>query len=62
MVGYSVSTVNDIAASAGLNISFSGVTSSANAVSKSQSISAGEKVSEGTVVTVEFSGGTVVND
>jgi stage V sporulation protein D (sporulation-specific penicillin-binding protein) len=62
MVGYSVSTVNDIAASAGLNISFSGVTTSANAVSKSQSISAGEKVSEGTVITVEFSGGTVVND
>lgn len=62
MVGYSVSTVNSIAASAGLNVSFSGVTSSASAVSTSQSISSGESVNEGTVVTVEFSGGTVVHD
>lgn len=60
--GYSVSTVNSIAASAGLNISFTGVTSSSSAVSKTQSISPGEKVDEGTVVTVEFSGGTVVHD
>lgn len=62
MVGYSVSTVNEIASSVGLNVSFSGVTSSSNAVSTSQSISAGETVNEGTVITVEFSGGTVVHD
>lgn len=62
MVGNSVSTVNSIAASAGLNISFSGVTSSASAVSTSQSISPGEMVNEGTVITVEFKGSTVVHD
>ncbi|MCH5303373.1 MAG: PASTA domain-containing protein [Ruminococcus sp.] len=62
MVGYSVSTVNQIASSAGLNVSFSGVTSSSNAVSTSQSISSGETVREGTVITVEFSGGRVIAD
>ncbi len=62
MVGNSVSTVNSIAASAGLNVSFSGVTSSANAVSTTQSISAGESVNPGTVITVEFKGSTVVHD
>ena len=62
MVGNSVSTVNSIAASAGLNISFSGVTASASAVSTSQSISPGEMVNEGTVITVEFKGSTVVHD
>ena len=60
--GNSVATVNSIAASSGLNVSFSGVTSSAKSVSKSQSISAGEEVNPGTVVTVEFSGGTAVHD
>ena len=62
MVGYSVSTVNDIATAAGLNVSFSGVTTSSSAVSTTQSISAGESVPRGTVITVEFSGSTVVHD
>ena len=62
LVGYSVSTVNSIASSYGLNVSISGVTASSSAVSVSQSIAAGKKVDEGTVISVEFGGSTVVHD
>ncbi len=62
LVGYSVSTVNSIASSYGLNVSISGVSSSASSVSTSQSIAEGEQVDEGTVISVEFGGSTVVHD
>ena len=62
LTGYSVSTVNSLAASYGLNISVSGMTSSSSSVSTGQSIKAGEKVPEGTVITVEFGSSVVVHD
>lgn len=62
LIGYSVSTVNSLAADYGLNVSLSGVTTSAGAVSTTQSISEGSKVKEGTVIAVKFGGGTVVHD
>lgn len=61
-VGYSVSTVNSLAADYGLNVSFTGVTSSSNSVSTSQSIAEGSEVKAGTVISVKFGGGTVVHD
>ena len=62
LIGYSASTVNSLASSYGLNVSLSGVTSDASAVSTSQSIEEGQKVAEGTVITVEFGGSTIVHD
>ena len=62
LTGYSVSTVNSLASSYGLNVSISGVASSSNTISTGQSIKAGEEVPEGTVITVEFGGSTIVHD
>ncbi len=62
MVGYGVDTVNNLASDYGLNVSFTGVTSSGNSVSTSQSIAPGSEVKEGTVISVKFGGGTVVHD
>lgn len=61
-VGYSVSTVNSLAADYGLNVSFSGISSTSGSVSTSQSIAEGSEVREGTVISVKFGGGTVVHD
>jgi stage V sporulation protein D (sporulation-specific penicillin-binding protein) len=58
----SVSTVNSIASSYGLNVSISGVTSSASSVATSQSIAEGTEVAEGTVINVQFGESTVVHD
>lgn len=53
----SISTVESLAADAGLNISISGVStnnSTATAVATTQNMTAGEKVQPGTVITVTF--------
>ncbi|MBR1731048.1 MAG: PASTA domain-containing protein, partial [Ruminococcus sp.] len=60
-VGYSVSTVNSLAASYGLNVSIVGTTSNSSDVSTSQDIAEGTKVQEGTVITVTFGGSSVVH-
>ncbi|MCD8026094.1 MAG: PASTA domain-containing protein [Clostridiales bacterium] len=60
-VGYSVSEVNSIASSYGLNVSFSGAASS-GVISTEQDIEAGTSVSPGTVITVTFSSSSTVND
>lgn len=62
LVGLSINDVNYYASLYGLNISMSGVTSSASAVSTSQSIAQGTEVSEGTVIDVKFAGSQTVND
>ena len=62
LTGYSVSTVNSIAASYGLNVSIVGATSNSSDVSASQDIKEGTKVDEGTVITVSFGGSSVVHD
>lgn len=62
LVGYSVSEVNYIASSYGLNVSMSGITSSSGSVSLSQSLDSGTQVQEGTVISVKFGEGTVVSD
>jgi len=62
LVGYSVSDVNSIASSYGLNISMSGITSSSSAISSTQSIDAGTEVPEGTVISVKFAESSVVHD
>lgn len=55
LVGFSYSETNDIAASYGLQIKVTGVSSgNASGVSSSQSIAKGEKVKPGTVITVNF--------
>lgn len=61
-IGYNVSTVNSVATSYGLNVSLSGITSSASALSTAQSIAEGTQVAEGTVINIEFGESTVVND
>ncbi len=55
LVGLTVAQVNTEAANAGINVRFSGVgLESEDAVSTGQSVVAGEKVSAGTVIAVEF--------
>ena len=54
LVGLSVTDVNRIAAEAGINVEFSGNTTSAEIKSYSQSIKAGESVPVGQIVTVSF--------
>lgn len=62
LVGYSVSDVNAIASAYGLNVSITGVTSRAGAISTTQSIASGAQVSEGTVISVKFGEAQVVHD
>lgn len=59
MIGYSVSDVNYIAASYGINVSVTGTVSSTDSTSVSQSIESGTEVAPGTVVTVTFSTGGI---
>ncbi len=54
LVGLTVQEVNAAAASAGLNVDFSGNTETADAVSYSQSIETGSTVSKGQIITVSF--------
>lgn len=54
LVGMSVTDVNSIASSYGLNISISGASAASEGVSYAQSIEAGTKVNSGTVITVSF--------
>lgn len=54
LIGLTANEVNQAAAAAGINISFSGNTTSAELKSYSQSIEAGTQVSAGEVVTVNF--------
>lgn len=54
LVGLTATQVNTIAASAGINVEFSGNTTSSDIKSYSQSIEAGQSVPMGTVVTVYF--------
>ena len=53
-IGYSVSDVNYIASTYGLNVSVTGTVSSADSVSNAQSIEEGQEVAPGTVITVTF--------
>lgn len=53
LIGLSPDEVNDVASDYGLNVSFSGATTSSGA-SSSQNIEAGTSVSPGTVITVSF--------
>lgn len=53
LIGLSPDEVNDVASSYGLNVSFSGATTSSG-TSSSQNIEAGTSVSPGTVITVSF--------
>jgi stage V sporulation protein D (sporulation-specific penicillin-binding protein) len=53
-IGYSVSDVNYIAASYGLNVSVTGTVSSTDSISNAQSIEEGKEVAPGTVITVTF--------
>lgn len=53
LVGLSPDEVNDVASAYGLNVSFSGATTSSG-TSSSQNIEAGTSVSPGTVITVSF--------
>lgn len=53
LIGLSPDEVNDVASAYGLNVSFSGATTSSG-TSSSQSIEAGTSVSPGTVITVSF--------
>lgn len=53
LIGLSPDEVNDVASDYGLNVSFSGATTSSG-TSSSQSIEAGTSVSPGTVITVSF--------
>ncbi len=61
LVGYSVSEVNNIASTYGLNVSFVGAASS-GVVSTSQDIESGTTVSPGTVITVTFLSSSTMND
>ena len=54
LIGLTAGEVNRVAASAGINVEFSGNTASASLKSYSQSIDAGTSVSVGEVVTVYF--------
>lgn len=62
LVGYSVSEVNSVASAYGLNVSITGATSRMGTVSVSQSISSGELVPEGTVISVKFAQSVTVHD
>ena len=53
LIGLSPDEVNDVASAYGLNVSFSGATTSSG-TSSSQNIEAGNSVSPGTVITVSF--------
>lgn len=53
LIGLSLDEVNDVASAYGLNVSFSGATTSSG-TSSSQNIEAGTSVSPGTVITVSF--------
>ena len=53
LIGLSPDEVNDVASAYGLNVSFSGATTSSG-TSSSQNIEAGPSVSPGTVITVSF--------
>lgn len=53
LIGISPDEVNDVASAYGLNVSFSGATTSSG-TSSSQNIEAGTSVSPGTVITVSF--------
>lgn len=55
LIGLTATDVNRIAAEAGINVEFSGNTTSADIKSSSQSIASGETVPTGQVVTVFFS-------
>lgn len=61
LVGYSVSEVNAVASSYGLNVSLVGA-ASGSVVSTSQDIAEGTMVSEGSLITVTFSSSVSVND
>lgn len=54
--------VNSVAASIGLNISVKGASSTGDSIATQQSVPAGTKVSEGTVVTVTFAAQTAIAD
>lgn len=53
LIGLSPDEVNDVASAYGLNVSFSGATTSSG-ISSSQNVEAGTSVSPGTVITVSF--------
>lgn len=53
LIGLSPDEVNDVASAYGLNVSFSGATTSSGTIS-SQNVEAGTSVSPGTVITVSF--------
>ena len=53
LIGLSPDEVNDVASAYGLNVSFSGATTSSG-TSSSQNVEAGSSVSPGTVITVSF--------
>ncbi len=61
MIGLTVTEANKAAAMAGINIEFSGNTSSSGLKSYNQSIEAGQTVDAGTIVTVYFRDDTVVD-
>ena len=54
LTGLTATEANTIAASTGINIEFSGLTTAAGLKSYKQSIEVGTKVSAGTIVTVYF--------
>lgn len=54
MIGLTATEVNRVAASCGINIEFSGNTSSSGLKAYRQSVAAGTKVNKGTIITVYF--------
>lgn len=61
LIGLTATEVNKVAANSGINIEFSGNTSSGNLKSYSQSIEEGQRVNAGTIVTVSFRDDTAVD-
>lgn len=61
LVGFSVSEVNGIASSYGLNVSVTGMVSSSDSTSTTQSVPEGTEVAPGTVITVTFSGNSIAD-
>lgn len=61
LIGFSVSEVNGIASSYGLNVSVTGMVSSSDSTSTAQSVPEGTEVTPGTVITVTFSGGGIAD-
>ncbi|MBQ3265976.1 MAG: PASTA domain-containing protein [Ruminococcus sp.] len=61
LIGFSVSEVNSIAASYGLNVSVTGTVSASDSTSVSQSVPEGTEVAPGTVITVTFSSGGIAD-